>query len=103
MPPLSSSWCEIRSSVRPQGWIRPRGRGREPFRTRNELDSRPRFDACRERAWRIRSPCYARGFCTIPMMDVPTGRFSQRRICDSVQVTPLRMVLSSGGAGSIST
>jgi hypothetical protein len=31
----TSSWCEIRSNPRPRGWIRPRGRGREPFRTIN--------------------------------------------------------------------
>jgi hypothetical protein len=29
----TSSRCEMRSNPRPRGWIRPRGRGREPFRT----------------------------------------------------------------------
>lgn len=46
---------------------------------------------------------YRSGFWAMQMMAVPTGRLNQRRICDSVQVTPLRTAFSSGGAGSIST
>jgi hypothetical protein len=46
---------------------------------------------------------YPAGRRAMQMTEVPTGRFSQRRIWASAQVTALSSALSSGGAGSIST